>query len=49
MDTKILNNNQDKTNNEYMDKSIRRYRLPIMIVFIFFNSLCISWRFLYPL
>ena len=37
MDTKILNNNQDKTNNEYMDKSIRRYRLPIMIVFYLFS------------
>jgi FlaA1/EpsC-like NDP-sugar epimerase len=37
MDTKILNNNQDKTSNEDMDRSIRRYRLPIMIVFYLFS------------
>lgn len=33
MDKEKLNGNQDKTNNENLDSSIRQYRLPIMIVF----------------
>lgn len=37
MDKKKTNDKQDKINNEDMDRSIRRYRLPIIIVFHLFS------------